>query len=143
MVIEVKNLSKTFQKKITGKGVKSIFKPDYEKFDAVKDISFNVEEGEMVAFVGPNGAGKSTTIKMMTGIVHPTSGSILVNGLDPVKDRRKVAYQIGCMFGQKSNLWMHLPAIDTFKLYGAIYDIDEETTMKRINELVKKSILKI
>ncbi len=138
MIIEVKNLSKTFQKKITGKGVKSILKPEYEKFDAVKDISFNVAEGEMVAFVGPNGAGKSTTIKMMTGIVHPTSGSILVNGLDPVKDRRKVAYQIGCMFGQKSNLWMHLPAIDTFKLYGAIYDIDEETTMKRINELVKK-----
>ncbi len=138
MTIEVKNLSKTFQKKKTGQGFKSILKPEYETFEAVKNISFSIDEGEMVAFVGPNGAGKSTTIKMMTGIVHPTSGKILINSLDPVTERKKLAYQIGCMFGQKSNLWMHLPAIDTYKLYGAIYDLDEETTLKRINDLVKK-----
>ena len=138
MIIKVENLSKTFQKKKTGKGLKSVLKPEYEQFEAVKNISFHIDEGEMVAFVGPNGAGKSTTIKMLTGIVHPTSGKVLIDSLDPVKDRKKIAYQIGCMFGQKSNLWMHLPAIDTYKLYGAIYDLDEETTMKRIKELVKK-----
>lgn len=91
----------------------------------------------MIAFVGPNGAGKSTTIKMLTGIIHPTSGEIKVLGLDPTKERKKLAYKIGCMFGQKSNLWMHLPAIDTFKLFGAIYDLDEDVVLKRINELVE------
>ena len=137
MIIEAKNLSKTFEKKIAGKGFKSLLKPEYEKFEAVKNINFKVNKGEMIAFVGPNGAGKSTTIKMLTGIIHPTSGSIKVLGFDPTKDRKKLAYKIGCMFGQKSNLWMHLPAIDTFKLFGAIYDLDEDLVMKRINELVE------
>lgn len=136
MIIEVKNLSKTFEKKVAGKGLKNLFNPTYEKFEAVKNISFKVNEGEMIAFVGPNGAGKSTTIKMLTGIIHSTSGEIKVDGLDPAKDRKKLAYRIGCMFGQKSNLWMHLPAIDTYKLFGAIYDIDEEIVSKRIAELV-------
>lgn len=137
MIIEVKNLSKTFKKKIVGKGFKSFLKPTYEEFEAVKNINFKVNKGEMVAFVGPNGAGKSTTIKMLTGIIHPTNGEIKVTGLDPTKDRKKLAYKIGCMFGQKSNLWMHLPAIDTFKLFGAIYDLDEDIVLKRINELIE------
>lgn len=137
MIIEAKNLSKTFEKKIAGKGLKNLFNPTYEKFEAVKNVNFKVNKGEMIAFVGPNGAGKSTTIKMLTGIIHPTNGEIKVLGLDPTKDRKKLAYKIGCMFGQKSNLWMHLPAIDTFKLFGAIYDIDEDVVLKRINELVE------
>ena len=132
---------KTYQKHLKRKyiksGLKNFFKPSYEEFEAVKNINFEVNKGEMIAFVGPNGAGKSTTIKMLTGIIHPTGGEIKVLGLDPTKERKKLAYKIGCMFGQKSNLWMHLPAIDTFKLFGAIYDLDEDVVLKRINELVE------
>lgn len=136
-MIEVENLNKTFTKEVRKKGLKGWFIKDKQKFEAVKNISFNVKEGEIIAFVGPNGAGKSTTIKMLTGIVHPTSGTMNVAGLDPVKDRKKLAYKIGCMFGQKSGLWMHLPAIDTYKLYGSMYDIPKEELDKRINEIVE------
>ena len=136
-VIEVKGLKKTFQKKVKLPGFKNFFTPKIEEFKAVDDISFKVNKGERIAFVGPNGAGKSTTIKMLTGILHPTEGSIKVAGLDPIKDRKKVAYKIGCLFGQKSSLWMHLTAFDSYKLFGAIYDLDADTTLKRINHLVE------
>lgn len=136
-MIEVKNLKKTFTKVKKKTGIKGFFFPDKEKFEAVQDISFSVKKGELVAFVGPNGAGKSTTIKMLTGIIHPSSGEITVAGLNPTKDRKKLAYKIGCMFGQKSSLWMHLPAIDTYKLYGAMYDIELKELDKRIDEIVK------
>ncbi len=136
-IIEVKNLKKVFQKKIKRPGLKNLLKPEYEEFKAVDGISFKINKGERIAFVGPNGAGKSTTIKMLTGILHPTDGTIKVAGLDPIKDRKKVAYKIGCLFGQKSSLWMHLTAFDSYKLFGAIYDLDEDTTLKRINQLVE------
>lgn len=136
-MIEVENLNKTFIKETRKKGIKGWFIKDKQKFEAVKNISFNVDEGEIIAFVGPNGAGKSTTIKMLTGIIHPTSGNMTVAGLSPVKDRKKLAYKIGCMFGQKSGLWMHLPAIDTYKLYGSMYDIPKDELNKRINEVVE------
>ena len=74
---------------------------------------------------------------MLTGILHPTKGSIKIAGLDPIKQRKQVAYKIGCLFGQKSGLWMHLSAFDTYKLFGAIYDLDEDTTLKRINHLIE------
>lgn len=134
-MIEVKNLNKTFIKKINKKGLKGIIFPEKKDYVAVNNINFNIKKGEIVAFVGPNGAGKSTTIKMLTGILHPTSGEIKVAGFDPSKDRKKLAYKIGCMFGQKSSLWMHLPAIDTYKLYGAMYDIPDEVLEKRIEEI--------
>ena len=136
-IIEVKGLKKTFQKKVKLPGFKNFFNPKIEEFKAVDDISFKVNKGEIIAFVGPNGAGKSTTIKMLTGILHPTEGTIKVAGLDPIKDRKKVAYKIGCLFGQKSSLWMHLTAFDSYKLFGAIYDLDADTTLKRINHLVE------
>ena len=136
-MIEVKNLKKNFTKVKKKSGLKGFFFPDKENFEAVKDISFNVKKGELVAFVGPNGAGKSTTIKMLTGIIHPSGGEITVAGLNPVKDRKELAYKIGCMFGQKSSLWMHLPAIDTYKLFGAMYDIEEKELEKRINEIIE------
>ena len=136
-MIKVENLCKTFERPKKKKGLMSYLKPEKEKFEAVKGVSFQVNKGEMVAFVGPNGAGKSTTIKMMTGIIHPTSGTVDIAGLNPATQRKKLAYKIGCLFGQKSGLWMHLPAIDTYKLYGAIYDVDEDIVMKRINELVE------
>ena len=136
-MIEVKNLKKNFTKVKKKSGIKGFFFPDKENFEAVKDISFNVKKGELVAFVGPNGAGKSTTIKMLTGIIHPSGGEITVAGLNPVKEKKKLAYKIGCMFGQKSSLWMHLPAIDTYKLFGAMYDIEEKELEKRISEIIE------
>ncbi len=136
-MIEVHNLSKKFIKQIKGKGLKGRLFPAKEEFTAVDNISFSAEKGEIIAFVGPNGAGKSTTIKMLTGIIHPTDGTMKVAGLDPVKQRKQLAYKIGCMFGQKSSLWMHLPAIDTYRLLGAMYDIPKGEIEARIQETVK------
>ena len=89
----------------------------------------------MIAFIGPNGAGKSTTIKMLTGILHNDEGSIKVMGLDPKKDRKELAYEIGCVFGQKEQLWTHLTPYDNFKFFGAVYDIPEAVVEKKIEEL--------
>ena len=137
-IIEVKKLSKTFKIKLKEKGLKgslkSIIKPKYKTINAVKNISFEVEKGEVLAFIGPNGAGKSTTIKMLTGILYPDSGSIKVIDLDPKKDRKQLAYNIGTVFGQKEQLWTHLTPYDNFKFFGAIYDIPESRVEKKINE---------
>ena len=139
-IIEVKKLNKTFKVKLKEKGLKgslkSIIKPKYKTIKAVKNISFEIEKGEMIAFIGPNGAGKSTTIKMLTGILYPDSGSIKVLDLDPREDRRKLAYEIGTVFGQKEQLWTHLTPYDNFKFFGAIYDIPETAVEKRIEELI-------
>ncbi|MBR6136599.1 MAG: ATP-binding cassette domain-containing protein [Bacilli bacterium] len=138
-VITVENLSKNFKVKQKEKGLKgslkSFIKPKYNIIKAVKNISFSVEKGEMIAFIGPNGAGKSTSIKMMTGILFPDSGKIDVLGFDPQKDRKKLAYEIGCVFGQKEQLWTHLTPYDNFKFFGAIYDIPEKIVEKKIKEL--------
>ncbi len=137
-VIEVNNLSKEFitKKRITKpNGKKALFKKEKIIKKAVDDISFSVEEGEALAFIGPNGAGKSTTIKMLTGILYPTSGSIKVLGLNPSKERVKLSYQIGTVFGQKEQLWVHLSAYDNFKFFGSIYDIKKEELKKRIDNL--------
>ena len=138
-VIEVKNLSKSFKVKLKEKGLKgslkSIIKPKYKIVKAVKKISFEVEKGEIIAFIGPNGAGKSTTIKMLTSIIYPDKGSVKVLGLDPSKERKKLAYEIGTVFGQKEQLWTHLTPYDNFKFFGAIYDIPESVVEKRIDEL--------
>lgn len=140
-IIEVKNLNKTFRIKEKEKGikgsVKSIIKPKYKTIKAVNDISFTVEKGEMLAFIGPNGAGKSTTIKMLTGILYPTNGEIMVNGINPAKQRKKLAYKIGTVFGQKEQLWTHLTPYDNFKFFGAIYDIPNNEIEDRIEELSK------
>ena len=138
-VIEVKNLNKKFVIKEKEKGIKgsikSIIKPKYKSINAVDNISFSVEKGEILAFIGPNGAGKSTTIKMLTGILYPTSGEIVVNGIDPSKNRKKLAYKIGTVFGQKEQLWTHLTPYDNFKFFGAIYDIPNNEIENRIEEL--------
>lgn len=138
-VIEVKLLSKTFKVKQKEKGLKgslkSIIKPKYETIKAVNSISFDVEEGEMIAFIGPNGAGKSTTIKMLTGILFPDDGDIKVLGIDPKKERKKLAYEIGTVFGQKEQLWMHLTPYDNFKFFAAIYDVPEKKAEERIENL--------
>lgn len=137
--IEVRNLNKTFKVKLKEKGLKgslkSMFKPKYKKIHAVKDISFDVDKGEIIAFIGPNGAGKSTTIKMLTSILYPDSGDVSVMGINPVKGRKKLAYEIGTVFGQKEQLWTHLTPYDNFKFFGAIYDIEDCVVEKRIEEL--------
>ncbi len=138
-IIEVSKLSKTFKLKLKEKGfkgsLKSIVKPKYKYVKAVNNVSFKVEKGEILAFIGPNGAGKSTTIKMLTGILYNTKGSIKVLGLDPTKDRKKLAYNIGTVFGQKEQLWTHLTPYDNFKFFGAIYDIPDSRVEKKIQEL--------
>ena len=138
-VIEVKDLSKSFKVKQKEKGLKgslkAIIKPQYKTINAVNNISFEVEEGEIIAFIGPNGAGKSTTIKMLTGILFPDSGEIKVMDLNPSKERKKLAYKIGTVFGQKEQLWMHLTPYDNFKFFSAIYDIPEKEAEERIKNL--------
>ena len=126
-LITVTNLSKTFE--IKGKKNKK------DLFTAVDNISFEVEQGEIIGFIGPNGAGKSTTIKMMTGILYPSSGEVNVCGYSPWKNRHEMTYHIATMFGQKSSLLSHLPVIESYKLLGAIYDIDKETLNERIQEI--------
>jgi ABC-2 type transport system ATP-binding protein len=134
--IKVHNLQKTFQSKRKAAGLggsmRSLFKPEYSTVEAVNNLSFQMEEGELLGFIGPNGAGKSTTIKMLTGILHPSGGEASVLGFTPWKDRQKLAFQIGTVFGQRPQLWYHLPAIDTFTLFGKIYELDDKETKKRI-----------
>lgn len=140
-IIEVKNLNKQFKIKEKEKGIKgslkSIIKPKYKTINAVKNISFSVEQGEVLAFIGPNGAGKSTTIKMLTGILYPTQGEIRVNEYDPSKQRKQLSYKIGTVFGQKEQLWTHLTPYDNFKFFGAIYDIPNNIIEERIQDLIR------
>lgn len=131
MQICVENLKKTFVIK-SGGIIKAKKKTEVK---AVEDVSFSVEKGEIVAFIGPNGAGKSTTIKMLTGIIQPTEGKIEVAGFNPSKDRKKLAYKIGCMFGQKSQLYMHLTVRDSYKLLCSIYDLDSKQAEEKIEEI--------
>ena len=137
--IEVNNLTKQFKIKEKEKGlkgsIKSMFNPKYKTVEAVNDISFNVEKGEILAFIGPNGAGKSTTIKMLTGILYPTNGNINILGINPSKNRKQLAYKIGTVFGQKEQLWTHLTPYDNFKFFGAIYDLKDSVIEKRIEEV--------
>lgn len=139
-VIEVENLKKEFIIKkpvVKSNGKKSILKKEKVIKNAVDNISFCVDEGECVAFIGPNGAGKSTTIKMLTGILYPTSGNVKVLGIIPSKERVKLSYKIGTVFGQKEQLWVHLSPMENFKFFGAIYDIKKLELKKRIDELAK------
>lgn len=140
-VINVTNLNKAFKQKqkmegLTG-SIKSMLKPEYQEISAVSDMSFQIDRGEMLAFIGPNGAGKSTTIKMLTGILTPTSGNMTVLGLNPQKDRKQLAYKIGSVFGQKSQLWFHLPPKDSFNLLGKIYEIEPNYYKKRLDYLTE------
>lgn len=135
--IEVKNISKTFKINKRSSGIPgmlaNLFAPRFEKKEAVKNVSFNIEKGEMVGFIGPNGAGKSTTIKMLSGILYPDSGEITVNGYIPYKQRKKYVGKIGVVFGQKSQLQWDLPVIDSFELLKAIYSVPDKVYKKNLD----------
>ncbi len=137
--IEAMELSKTFRVRRKEKGMKgslrALLHPETEEIKAVDRISFNVKEGEVLAFIGPNGAGKSTTIKMLTGILYPDAGTARVLDIDPSKKRKQLAYEIGTVFGQKEQLWVHLTPYDNFQFFGAIYDLSARETEARIREL--------
>jgi ABC-2 type transport system ATP-binding protein len=134
--IEVTDLRKTFRTKRKAEGlrgsVRSLYKPQYSSVEAVRGLSFQMESGELLGFIGPNGAGKSTTIKILTGILHPSGGDAKVLGYVPWKERQQLAYHIGTVFGQRPQLWYHLPALDTFRLFGKVFEIDDAETKKRI-----------
>ena len=143
--IKVEGLTKTFKVAKRNSGLKaalkSFFKREYVYIDAVKNISFEISKGEMVGYIGPNGAGKSTTIKMLSGILLPTSGKVTVAGFNPFKDRKKYVSKIGVVFGQRSQLAWDIPAEDTFDLLRDIYKLDEKEYEKTKAELVR--LLKI
>ncbi|MCP5510752.1 MAG: ATP-binding cassette domain-containing protein [Leptospiraceae bacterium] len=135
-MIQVKNLQKLFKIKKRKPGflgsIQSLVYAETDWIRAVDNISFEIGQGELVGYIGQNGAGKSTTIKMLTGILKPTSGEILVNGVDPSRDRKKNAFQIGVVFGQRSQLWMDLPVEESFDLLRSIYKIDSAVYKQKI-----------
>lgn len=140
-MIEVKNLSKTFKVYKRNEGfseaVKSLFSRKYETVQALTNISFNIDEGEMVGYIGPNGAGKSTTIKIMSGILNPDAGQCIINGRTPWKDRINHVKDIGVVFGQRSQLWWDVPVADSFCLIKDIYKVPQNQYEKNINELTE------
>ncbi|WP_211176115.1 ATP-binding cassette domain-containing protein [Brasilonema sp. UFV-L1] len=131
--VELENLRKTFTLS-RGWGLNRIHK----EIVAVDDISLSVPAGQAIAFIGPNGAGKSTTIKMLTGILHPTSGTAKLLGLNPWQNRRELAYKMGVVFGQRSQLWYHLPPRDTLELLARIYSLERQEYIKRRDVLVER-----
>ena len=138
-MIEVKNLCKDYKIKHKEPGlkgaVKGLFKPGFETVHAVNDLSFRIGEGEIVGFIGPNGAGKSTTIKMMSGILTPTKGSVLINGEDITKHRKAVVRNIGVVFGQRTQLNWDLRLGESFELLKHIYQIKQDEYDKTLDEL--------
>ena len=144
--IEVKQINKTFKVplKSTGKfgALKTFFSRKYKYIDAIKDISFSINKGEIVGYIGPNGAGKSTTIKILSGILIPDNGKVIIDKKVPWKDRRQYVKDIGVVFGQRSQLWWDIPAIDSFNLLKDIYKIPEDKYNKKLNELVELLNLK-
>lgn len=112
--------------------VKDIFSREYMTKEAVKDVSFSIEDGECIGYIGPNGAGKSTTIKMLSGILIPSAGKVVVNGIEPYKTRKANALQVGLVFGQRTQLWWDIPVRDTLELYRKLYNIPEQTYKRNL-----------
>lgn len=135
-MIVVEHLDKTFKKTVKQPGLKagfkSLFKPQIETFEAVKDLNFEIPKGEIFGFIGANGAGKSTTIKMLTGILTPTSGTCLINGKNPQKNRTAYVKDIGVVFGQRTQLWWDLALQETYSVLKEIYDISDTEFHKRM-----------
>jgi len=150
-IIEVENLKKYYKqhKKEPGlKGsIKALFKRKYFTIKAVDNVTFNIDEGEMVGFIGPNGAGKTTTLKVLSGLLYPTEGEAKVLGYIPHKRQAEYQKQFSLVMGQKNQLWWDLPAIESFILNKEIYEVPDEKYKKTVNELAKlldvKDVLKV
>ncbi|WP_309122002.1 ATP-binding cassette domain-containing protein [Paenibacillus sp.] len=140
-MIAAEGLGKTFRRPVVKEGafagVRSLFARQYKETAAVADVSFTIERGEFVGYIGPNGAGKSTTIKMLTGILHPTAGEVRVAGRSPQRERRQVAGRIGVVFGQRSQLWWDLPVRDSYDVLAAMYKVEPDVKRKRLAELTE------
>ncbi len=139
-MIEVENLTRVFRtyKKQPGfwGGVKGLFKRDFEETRAADNVSFSIREGEFVGFLGPNGAGKTTTLKMLSGLIYPTSGSARVAGFDPSKRENAYRRLFALVLGQKNQLWWDLPALESFHLLRAIYGLEQKEWQATLDELV-------
>lgn len=120
-----------------GEACKALFHREYEVIHALQDVSFTIEDGEMVGYIGPNGAGKSSTIKILSGILTPDSGTVLVDGRIPYKNRIEHVKDIGVVFGQRSQLWWDVPVIDSFELLKDIYSISQSQYKKNLEELTE------
>ena len=144
--IEVNNITKTFKVPVRSAGlkqsIKSFFNRKYTLVNAVKKVSFNIDKGEIIGYIGPNGAGKSTTIKILSGILTPSSGSVKIDGITPWISRKKYVKDIGVVFGQRSQLWWDIPAEDTFDLLCEIYKLNKDEYQKTKEELIDKLSLK-
>lgn len=136
-IITVKNLTKEFKRVIKRGALKDLFTPKFEKVSAVENISFNISKGESVAFLGPNGAGKTTTIKMMTGLIYPSSGEVSVLGFTPFDRKKEFLMRIGLVMGNKAGLNWDLTPKQSFELLRQIYKIPQETYEERVKELTE------
>lgn len=138
-MIQLDHINKTFRVARRGGGyraaLKSLFRREYTAVQALRDVSFTIGDGEMVGYIGPNGAGKSSTIKIMSGVLNPDSGSCVIDGLVPWKDRRAHVRNIGVVFGQRSQLWWDVPVIDSFELIRDIYRVDPAAYRRNLDDL--------
>ena len=140
-MIELKHISKTFRVAKRGAGfreaAKALFQKEYTLVQALQDVSFTIGEGEMVGYIGPNGAGKSSTIKIMSGVLTPDSGSCVIDGRIPWKERTEHVQKIGVVFGQRSQLWWDVPVIDSFELLRDIYRVEPAQYRKTSSQLIE------
>ncbi len=140
-MIELSHITKTFRvaKRNSGmkEAMKALFRREYNTVSALSDVSFTIDDGEMVGYIGPNGAGKSSTIKIMSGILTPDSGTCLIDGLTPWRERERHTANIGVVFGQRSQLWWDVPVIDSFELLRDIYRVDGQTYKSNLTELTE------
>lgn len=145
-MIEVRGLHKSFRTPVVKEGrfagLRTLFTREYRLKEAVKDINFTIRKGDFVGYIGPNGAGKSTTIKMLTGILHPSAGNVKINGIDPHQQRRQVAKRLGVVFGQRSQLWWDLPVKDSYDILAHMYKVTAAEKETRLGELAELLDLK-
>ncbi|EKE19676.1 MAG: hypothetical protein ACD_8C00124G0025 [uncultured bacterium] len=141
IIVEVKNLCKTYEYVDKKPGLKhsirNLFKSEKKLKEAVKNISFKIEEGELIGFLGPNGAGKTTTLKMLSGVLTPTSGTVKVLGYEPIKRQKEYKMQFAFVMGQKSQLWWDLPPMESFLLNKKIYEVEDVEFEKNLNEMIE------
>ncbi|WCK53181.1 ATP-binding cassette domain-containing protein [Aneurinibacillus sp. Ricciae_BoGa-3] len=141
MSIQVQHLNKQFKVHVRQEGwadaVRSLFRREYRTVDAVKDVSFSIESGEIVGFLGPNGAGKTTTMKMLAGLLHPTSGQITVGGFKPLEQKNEFKKMMSLVMGQKSQLIWDIPPMETFLVNKAIYEIEDRVFRQTLDELTE------